>query len=104
MVDDRARPALGRAQLVQHAVLRHLEEPGREAAAQRELRQALVDAEEDLLRQILGERAVADQSQHVVEDGRLVGADDEGEGPFIAALRFPQDARIGLAKRQGARV
>ena len=52
---DRARPALARAKLVEHPVLRHLEEPGREPGAEREARQALVDAEEDFLRQILGE-------------------------------------------------
>ena len=88
-----------RAQLVEHAVLRHLEEPGRELRAERELRQALVDAEEDLLRQILGERPVAaHEPEHVVEDGRLVGADDERERSLVAALRFPQDAEIGLGQ------
>ena len=102
-VDDRARPPLERAQLVEHAVLRHLEEPGREAAAQREAREALVDAEEDLLRQILRERAVADEPEHVVEDGQLIGADDEREGTLIASLGLPQDAEIRLGQRQVGR-
>src|SRR3954471_19143286 len=53
--DGRARPPLARAQLVEHAVLRHLEEPRRELRAQRELRESLEDAEEDLLRQILSQ-------------------------------------------------
>ena len=98
--DDRARPALERAQLVEHAVLRHLEEPGREPAAEREARQALVDAEEDLLRQVLGERAVADEPEDVVEDRRLVRADDEREGPLVTSLGLPQDAEIRLWQRQ----
>ena len=91
MRDDRARPALDGPQLVEHAVLRHLEEPRRELRAQREPRQALVDAQEDLLRQILGQRPVADEAQDVVEDRHLVGADDEREGPFVASLSLPQD-------------
>ena len=53
--EHRARPTLDRAQLVEHPVLRDLEHPGREAGAKREARQALVDAEEDLLGQILGQ-------------------------------------------------
>ena len=64
--------------------------------AERELRQALEDAEEDLLRQVLGQRAVADEPQHVVEDRRLVGADDERERPLVAALCLPQDAEVRL--------
>ena len=86
------RPALARAELVEHAVLRHLEEPGRELRAEREPRQALEDAEEDLLRQILGERPVADEPQDVVEDRRLVGAHDQREGPLVTALGLPQNS------------
>ena len=93
------RTALAGAQLVEHAVLRHLEQPGRELRAQREVRQALEDAEEDLLRQVLGERAIAsDEAQHVVEDGDLVRADDEREGPFVSPLRLPQDAEVWLGE------
>ena len=99
-VDDRARPALERAQLVQHPVLRHLEEPGREPAAEREVRQPLVDAEEDFLRQILGERAVAHEPKHVVEDGKLIRTDDERESSLISSLGLPQDAEIRLGQRQ----
>ena len=99
-VHNRARPALERAQLVEDAVLRHLEEPRREAAAEREARQPLVDAEEDLLRQILREGAVADEPKHVVVDGQLVGADDERKGAFITSLSLPQDAEIRLRQRQ----
>src|SRR5439155_19253669 len=100
----RARAALGGPQLVEDAVLRHLEQPGRELRAERETRQALEDAEEDLLRQILGERAVADHAQDVVVNRNLVGADNEREGSFIAPLRLPQYAMIRLGQRQGAAV
>jgi arsenite methyltransferase len=48
--DRRSRPALVRPQLIEHPVLRHLEKPGREAAAKREVRQPLEDAEENFLR------------------------------------------------------
>jgi hypothetical protein len=95
--DERPRPPLARAQLVEHAVLRHLKEPRRELRPERELRQALEDAEEDLLRQILGERPVsAYEPEHVVEDGRLVSAQDEREGSLVTPLRLPQDAEIRL--------
>ena len=88
-----------RTQLVEHAVLGHLEEPGRELRAERELRQALVDPQEDLLRQILGEGAVsAHEPEHVVEDGRLVSAQDERESSLVTPLRLPQDAEIGLGQ------
>jgi len=97
--DERARPPLARPQLVEHAVLRHLEEPGRELRAEGELRQALEDPEEDLLRQILGERPVsAYEAEHVVEDGRLVGTQDEREGSLVTPLRFPQNAEIRLGQ------
>jgi len=67
-----------------------------------EARQALVDAEEDLLRQILGERAVSDQPQDVVVDRHLVGADDDREGAFITTLCLPQDPEVRLWQRQVA--
>ena len=59
-----------------------------------------IDAEEDLLRQILGERAVADQAQDVVVDRHLVGADDDREGAFITTLCLPQDSEVRLWQRQ----
>ena len=96
--DNGTRSALGRTQLVEHAVLRHLEEPGRELRAEREPRQALEDPEEDLLRQILGQRAIADKPQHIVEDRNLIGTDDERERPLVAFLCLPQDAKIRLLK------
>ncbi len=96
------RPALPGAQLVEHAVLRHLEQPRRELAAQREARQALEDAHEDLLRQILGERPVAGQTQDVVEDRRLVHADDDRERTLVASLGLSEDRELRLRKRHGA--
>ncbi len=97
---EAARPALVRPELVEDAVLRHLEEPRRELAAQGELRQALEDAEEDLLREILGERAVVDEPQHVVVDRRLVRPDDDREGSLVTPLSFAEDRQIRLRKRQ----
>ena len=99
--DEAARPALVRSELVEDAVLRHLEEPRRELAAQGELREALEDAEEDLLREILGERAVVDEPQHVVVDRRLVRPDDDREGSLVTPLSFAEDRQIGLRERQG---
>src|SRR5829696_8001439 len=101
-VDDRARTSLVGAELVEDPVLRHLEEPGREATAEREARQALVDAEEDLLRQVLGERSVSDEAEHVVVDRNLVGAQNQREGTLIAPLGLPQYAEIRLSQRQEA--
>ena len=96
-VDRRQRPALARTQLVEHAVLRHLEEPRRELAAEREARQPLEDAQEHLLRQILGERPVAvRQPQDVVVDRRLVHPHDDGECTFVPVLGLPQYGQIGL--------
>ena len=97
--DDCARASLHRAKLVEDPVLRHLEEPGREPAPQRELRQALIDAEEDLLRQVLGECAVADKTQDVVVNRSLVGADDQVERAFVAALSFLENSKVGLGER-----
>ena len=102
-VDDRARPTLDRAELVEHAVLRHLEEPGREPRAQREARETLVDAEEDLLRQVLGEAAIAGEAEDVVVDGLLVRPDDDRESTLVAALRLAQNTEVWLWERHGAR-
>ena len=66
------------------------------------LRQPLEDAQEDLLRQVLGERAVADEPQHVVEDRHLVGAHDDRERAFVTTLCLPQDPEVRLRQRQGA--
>jgi hypothetical protein len=55
-----------------------------------------VHAEEDLLRQVLRERPVADHPQDVVEDRRLVRADDDRERTLVAALRLSQNRRVGL--------
>ena len=65
-------------------------------------RQPLVDAEEDLLRQILGQRPVADEAENVVVDRPLVGPNDDGERPLVAALGFPEDPEIRLFERQCA--
>ena len=54
-IHDGARTTLDRTQLVEDAVLRDLEEPRREPRAEREARETLEHAQEDLLRQILGE-------------------------------------------------
>ena len=95
-VDDGLRPPLAGAQLVEHAVLRHLEEPRRELAAERESRQPVEDADEDLLRQILGQRAVARQPVDVVEDRRLVRPHDERERALVPPLGLAQDVRVRL--------
>ena len=100
--DDGARPALERTQLVEHAVLRDLEEPGREPRPVGEALEALEDAQEDLLRQVLGEVAVADEAQDVVVDGLLVRPDDQGERPLVSALGLPEHTVIGLRQGQCA--
>src|SRR5581483_1839608 len=94
--DQVARPALARPELVEHPVLRHLEEPRRELAAQREPRQTLEHAQEDLLGEVLGERAVADEAQDVVEDRSLVRPDDQREGALVTPLRLAQDTEVWL--------
>ena len=102
--DRRQRPALLRAQLVEHAVLRHLEEPRRELAAEREPRQPLEDAQEHLLRQVLRERLVAvRQPQDVVVDRRLVRAEDDRERTLVTPLGLPEDGQIWLWERQESR-
>ena len=94
--NDDVRPALARAQLIEDAVLRHLEEPRRELASQREPRQRLEDAQEDLLRQILRVRAITRQAEDVVEDGRSVRADDLGKRGLVPALSAAEDSGIRL--------
>src|SRR5262249_11430315 len=98
-VHDRARPALDRTELVEHAVLRHLEQPRREARAKREARQALEHAQEHLLRQILGEAPVARQPQDVVEDRLLVRPNDDRERTLVAPLGLAQYPEIWLWQR-----
>ena len=97
--DHRARAPLDRAELVEDAVLRHLEEPRREARPQRETGKSLENAEEDFLREILGEVAVTRQPDDVVVDRLLVCPHDDRERAFVAALRFAQDTEIGLRQR-----
>ena len=63
-----------------------------------------VHAEEDLLCEVLGQRAIADETQDVVVNGRLVGPDDQAERPFIAALGLLQYTEIWLGERQVAGV
>ena len=98
-VHDGARTALDRAELVEHAVLRHLEQPRREARPKREARQSLEDPEEDLLRQILGEAAVTGQTQDVVVDRLLVRPNDDRERTLVAPLGLTQNAEIWLWQR-----
>src|SRR5262249_34265236 len=100
--DHRAGATLERAQRREHAGLGQLEQAGREPGTKREPRQAMEDAEEDLLRQVLGQGAVADEAQDVVEDGLLVGADDQGERALVAALGFAKDPWIRLYECQPA--
>src|SRR5581483_6983627 len=76
--------------------------PGGEAAAQREAGQPLEDAQEDLLRQVLRQRAVADEAEDVVEDGLLVRPHDQRERPLVALLSLAEDAGIGLHESQCA--
>src|SRR5262245_60028437 len=98
-VHDRTWPPLERTELVEHAVLRHLEQPRREPGAEREARQTLEHAEEDLLGQILGETAITGQSQDVVVDRLLVRPDDDRKCPLVAALGLAQNTEIWLWQR-----
>src|ERR1700730_65098 len=85
--DNALRAPLLGAELVEHPVLRHLEEPRSELAAQRETRERLGHPHENLLRQILRERTVADDPVDVVEDRRLVSAQDHLERALVTPLR-----------------
>src|SRR5688572_7817839 len=98
-VHDGARPALDRTELVQHPVLRDLEEPRREPRAERKARKPLEDAQEDLLRQVLGEAAITSQTQDVVVNRLLVRADDDREGTLVAPLGLSQNAEVWLWQR-----
>jgi hypothetical protein len=95
----RLRLSLPRAELVQDAVLGDLEEPGRKTAAQREPWKPLVDPKEDVLRQILGQRAVVDHPQDVVVDRQLVRPMDDRESAFVTPLRRAENREIGLLER-----
>ena len=66
------------------------------------LEQALVDAQEHLLRQVLGEAAVADEPQHVVVDRLLVRPDDERERSLVTTLSLAEHPGIGLRQGQCA--
>jgi len=88
--DGEVRLPLARAELVEHPVLRDLEEPRREEATQREARQPLEDAQEDVLRQVLRQSAVADGAQHVVVDRHLVHPHDHGVRALVPSLRLAQ--------------
>src|SRR3954453_5912336 len=61
-----------------------------------------MDADEDLLGEILREATVADHSKHVVVDGPLVGADDDRERLLIAPLGLPKDVLVRLFESQRA--
>jgi hypothetical protein len=87
---------LAGAQLVEHAVLGHLEKPACELAAKREARQRVVDAHEDLLGEVLGERVVAGEPEDVVVHRRLVAAHQQREGALVTALGLAENGRVGL--------
>ena len=97
-------PPILRAQLVEDAVLRNLEEPRREPAAQRERRQAVIHPNEDFLRQVLGQSALANHAQHIVEHGYLVGVDDRAESALIAVLSLLENRGIRLRQRHGQKL
>ena len=100
--DERPGPPLAGPQLVEHAVLRHLEHPGREPAPQREVREALEDPDEDLLREVFGERPVADQAQDVVVDreARRRGREARTLARPPAVLSAVRRGRAGGATRR----
>ena len=73
---------------------------GGEAAAEGEAWQPLVDPQEDLLRQILGQRPVADHPEHVVEHRPLVHLEEHLEGAFVPlALAEGGDGRVEVEAR-----
>jgi hypothetical protein len=41
------------------------------------------------LRQVLGERPVTDEPEHIVVNRSLIRTDDEIEGSLVTALSFP---------------
>ena len=84
------RPAapLARAQLVDHTVLRDLEEPRRELAPAVEPWQRLVDPHEDFLADVLRERPVArEHPRHIVEDRPVILPHDDRERALVASAR-----------------
>jgi hypothetical protein len=61
---------------------------GRERRAQAEAGQVLVDAQQHVLAEVLGQRAVAvDDAQDVGEERRLILLDEQREGAFVTRLR-----------------
>ena len=100
-LDDCARTALDRAKLVEHPVLRHLEEPGREPRAQREAGSPWKTRRKTSCVRSSAEVAVAGQPDDVVEDGLLVRPDDDREGALVATLGLAQDSEVWLRKRHG---
>ena len=58
-----------------------------------------MDAKEHLLGQVLGETALADEAQHVVEDRNLIRADDERERVLVSTLCLPDDVVVELRER-----
>ena len=66
--------------------------------------QRLVDAHEDLLADVLGERPVAgEHARHVVEDRPVVLPDDDRERTLVASTSESQDIGIWLRKGQSVR-
>jgi hypothetical protein len=99
-VERRLAPPLAGPQLVEHPVLGHLEQPGGEAAPHVEPGKALIDAQEDLLAQVLGQGPVAaDDAQDVVEDRPLVLPHDRRECRLVAPLRSRQQGHVRLGDR-----
>ncbi len=60
--------------------------------------ETVVDAQEDVLRQVLGEGPIADHPQDVVEDRRLVRDDERREGTRVTTLRLAEDRELRLGK------
>jgi hypothetical protein len=80
-------------------VLRDLKEPRREQAAPVERRERPVDADEDLLGHVLGQRPIARQHPHqVVEERRLVLLHQDRERVVVTAL-CPAE-RLGIRLRE----
>ena len=79
------RPALPGAEVIDDTILGDLEQPRGEQASAREVRKALIDAEEDLLGQILGRAAIADETEDVRQERRLIGLDEPAERPLVTA-------------------
>src|SRR5215472_17595740 len=91
------RPTITRPDLIQHPVLRHLEQPRRELAPERERRQCLKDTQKDLLRNVLRQGSISEQPEHVVEDACLLRSNEDGERSLVTTLRPAHDLAIRLA-------